>query len=119
MSFFMFFLPCCFVSSTKLAWKIFESGAKRGYEPQRRGEHRGVGYWFSRKLSQTTRDPVCDWMDHVIVDLVSDFLGEMRRPPRHAFAGKCGCALGAEKHRAHGSREERKVSFHLLSLLFI
>ena len=41
-------------------------------------------------------------MDNVIVDLGSNFPGEMGRAVRHALARKCGSILGIEKHRTHG-----------------
>jgi hypothetical protein len=55
-------------------------------------------------------------MHYVIVDLVSDFVGKMRRPVQNAFARKCGSSLGADKRRANGGSKNQ--SFHLHSLLF-
>ena len=70
-------------------------------------------------LAQTALDTVRDWVDHVIVDLVSDFTGEMRRPVRHAFAWKCGSVLDAKKRRQHRTGENCHESFHFISLPFI
>ena len=50
-------------------------------------------------LAQPALDTVRDRMDHVIVDLVSDFTGEMRRPVGHAFTWKCGSVLDTKKRR--------------------
>jgi hypothetical protein len=57
------------------------------------------------------------WMHYVTVDLVSDFVGEMRCPVQNAFARKGGSILSAEKHRA--DRSSNNQSFHLHSLLFM
>src|SRR2546423_5700224 len=63
-------------------------------------------------LAQPALDTVRDRMDHVIVDLVSHFTGEMRRPAGHAFTWKCGSVLDAKKRRQHRAGENCYQSFH-------
>ena len=58
-------------------------------------------------------------MDHVIVDLVSNLVGEMRRPIRQAFARECVSPWRGEKRRQYGRGKYRDGTFHLLSLLVI
>ena len=58
-------------------------------------------------------------MDHVSIDLVCNFAGEIRRPIRQTFTGKRGRTLDAEKRRQHGRDENCSESFHLLSLRFV
>ena len=58
-------------------------------------------------------------MDHVPVDLISDFAGEIRRPIGQTFTRKRGRVLDAEKRRQHGRGENCSESFHLLSLSFV
>jgi hypothetical protein len=58
-------------------------------------------------------------MDHVIVDFVSGFTGEMRCPAGHAFTWKCGSVLCAKKRRQHRTGENCDESFHFISLPFI
>jgi len=70
-------------------------------------------------LAQTSLDTVGHRVNHVVIDLVRDFLGKIRCPVRHALTRKRGHVLAAEKRRAHGSGEYRNSSFHLLSLLSI
>ena len=105
--------PSCFViaSSTKLGWKLLnpKSGEFREEQP----------HSYRKFLSKTAFHAVSDRMDHVIVDLVGNFAGEMRCSVRHSFTRKRGGVLGAEKRRAHGSGEYCNESFHLSSLLSI
>jgi hypothetical protein len=72
-----------------------------------------------RILSQTTIDAVDHRVDHVLVDLVSDFAGEIRCPIRQTLTRKCGRVLDAEKRRQHGRGENCSESFHLLFLSFV
>lgn len=53
-----------------------------------------------------------DGIDHVVVDVVSDSLGEMRRPVGHALTRKRSGILDAEKRRHRG--RDGNESFHLL-----
>ena len=68
-----------------------------------------------RVLSQTAIDAVDHRVDHVPVDLVSDFAGEIRRPVVQTFTWKRGRVLDAEKRRQHSRGENCTESFHLLS----
>jgi len=112
------------VSSTKLARKLFDPSSPRTSPSDRR--YRGGnaaaldrGEASGEFLAQTALDTVRDRMDHVIVDLVGNFAGEMRRSVGHSLTRKRGSVLGAEERRAHGSRENGCKSFHLSSLLSI
>jgi hypothetical protein len=64
-------------------------------------QHRAQG----RILSQPALDAVRDRMDHVVVDLVSNFAGEMRGPVRHALTWKRQSIWDAKKRRQHGRSE--------------
>jgi hypothetical protein len=116
-SFFMFSSRFVIASSTKLAWKLFGLS--------RTGSSRNAAALGSRhchqggNLSQMTLNPVGHGMNHVIVDLVSNFLSEMRRSPRHSLTRKRGRVLGAEKRRQHGCGGNSDKSFHLSYLLSI
>jgi hypothetical protein len=67
-------------------------------------------------LPQTPGDTVCHRVNHVIVDLIRNLVGEMRRSVQDALARECAGVLGAEKHRQSSYGEN--LSFHLLSLLY-
>ena len=58
-------------------------------------------------------------MDNVIVDLSSNFPGEMGRSVGHALARKCGSVLRKQKLHDRYAGEQQNGTFHLLSLLFI
>ena len=70
-------------------------------------------------LAQPALETVGHRVNHMIVDLVGNFAGEMCCSVRHSFTRKRGSVWGAEKHRAHGSGEYRNELFQLSSLLSI
>src|SRR5205085_5289307 len=97
-------------SSAAIARQKFDS------EPEWQYRAALACYRHAQNLSpQTASDAVCDRVNRVPVDFVSDFAGEMRGPAWHAFTGKCDSILGAQKRRQHGQGENRDKSFHLLS----
>lgn len=53
----------------------------------------------------------------MVVDIVSDSVGEMCYSVGHALTWKRTHALDAHKHRARSRRENRKISFHSFHLL--
>jgi hypothetical protein len=113
------FVPFRFfiASSTKVARKLFETepdGCRLNAAAlESRHCHQGGN------LSQMALNPVRHGMNNVVVDLVSNFLREMRRSPRHSLTRKRGRVLGAEKRRQHGCGGNSDQSFHLSYLLSI
>ena len=63
-------------------------------------------------------NPVGHGVNHVIVDLVCDFVREVRSSVQNTFARKRGCILGEDKYRHHAPGQNRSVSFHTHSLPF-
>ena len=65
---------------------------------------------------QPARDTVRDRMDHVMVDVLGDLAGKMRRPVGHSLAWKCDCIWGAKKRTHHAYCQNQNVAFHVQSL---
>jgi hypothetical protein len=111
----------CIEGPTSFARKIFNLRAAVALTPERQRTgliaktSRSVGFG---NLSETASDTVCHRVDHVLVDLVSDFIGEMRCPVGHALTWKRSNVLGADKRRQRSRGENDNDSFHVLSVLF-
>jgi len=76
-----------------------------------------MGRFCESSSRQVPNNHAPAWLDHMLVDLVSDLLGKMRCPVGKAFAWKCGRFLDKQKLREYRASYNDQW-FHLLSLLF-